>query len=209
MKKNLKLNTLSRFSKRSPNLVLEEHNHCEVPAGCGGVVLRWINPQREIPLRIDLFLNGKVAQYLDGEKLMYRRPLVEIGRHTLAFEFIEFKPAFGLLMFVSSVFMRNSTDDEVQSNKTNVRLISTPDGSWKYTLSEPHGDSWLYNGFDDSSWLSMVEKPLPFSEKEKREEGFDKWEALGAKQLGIQENRVKKRSVWIRKEFSLSVEGIL
>ena len=43
-----KLNGPDRYRKRSPRLVLEEHSHCEVPAGCGGVVLRWINTDREI-----------------------------------------------------------------------------------------------------------------------------------------------------------------
>jgi hypothetical protein len=38
--KDLRLNSLSRYTKRSPEYVLEEHSHCEVPAGCGGVVLR-------------------------------------------------------------------------------------------------------------------------------------------------------------------------
>ncbi len=46
----LKLNTIGRFVKRSPCLALEQHNHCEVPAGCGGVVLRWFNPSRGIPI---------------------------------------------------------------------------------------------------------------------------------------------------------------
>ena len=41
--RQLRINTLSRYRGRPPRLVLEEHNHCEVPAGCGGVVLRWRN----------------------------------------------------------------------------------------------------------------------------------------------------------------------
>ena len=36
-----RLNSVDRFRKKSERLVLEEHGHCEVPAGCGGVVLRW------------------------------------------------------------------------------------------------------------------------------------------------------------------------
>jgi hypothetical protein len=30
--RDLKLNSLSRYSKESPLLILEEHGHCEVPA---------------------------------------------------------------------------------------------------------------------------------------------------------------------------------
>jgi hypothetical protein len=43
------LNSLDRFRKHPGQLVLEEHGHCEVPAGCGGVVLRWRNPNPSPP----------------------------------------------------------------------------------------------------------------------------------------------------------------
>ena len=33
--RELKLNTLGRYGKNASHLVLEEHSHCEVPAGCG------------------------------------------------------------------------------------------------------------------------------------------------------------------------------
>lgn len=50
--RELKLNSISRFSKQSPRLVLEEHGHCEVPAGCGGVVLRWRGADDPIALKL-------------------------------------------------------------------------------------------------------------------------------------------------------------
>jgi hypothetical protein len=40
-----RLNSLDRFRKQPGRLVLEEHSHCQVPAGCGGGVLRRRNPQ--------------------------------------------------------------------------------------------------------------------------------------------------------------------
>lgn len=43
------LNSIDRFRKRPQRFVLEEHGHCEIPAGCGGVVLRWRNPQAAVP----------------------------------------------------------------------------------------------------------------------------------------------------------------
>ena len=43
-KPDLRLNELERFRKTSSRLALEAHSHCEVPAGCGGVVLRWTRP---------------------------------------------------------------------------------------------------------------------------------------------------------------------
>jgi hypothetical protein len=51
----LKLNGLSRYTKQSPRLVLEEYSHCEVPAGYGGVVLRWRNPDQPLPMLVSSF----------------------------------------------------------------------------------------------------------------------------------------------------------
>ena len=44
------LNSLERFRKRSPRLLLEQYDSCEVPAGCGGVVLRWRDPHAARPV---------------------------------------------------------------------------------------------------------------------------------------------------------------
>ena len=64
-----KLNSLERFRKQSPRLVLEEHSHCEVPAGCGGVVLRWRNPLAGLPLLVHFYAPGKSTLYLDGREV--------------------------------------------------------------------------------------------------------------------------------------------
>ena len=50
----LRINKLHRFAKHSPRLVLHEYSHCEVPAGCGGVVLRWLDPATGRPCVIEL-----------------------------------------------------------------------------------------------------------------------------------------------------------
>jgi hypothetical protein len=46
---DVRLNSLDAFTKKSPRFILEEHGGGEVPAGCGGVVLRWINPAAAEP----------------------------------------------------------------------------------------------------------------------------------------------------------------
>ena len=201
-KRGLKLNSLSRYSKQSPMLILEEHDHCEVPAGCGGVVLRWTNPQREIPLKLYLIQNGDLRLYIDG--YLYKNQYLEIGRHTIAIEVTGFEPGYGLFMFGSKISEKIEGSEAVP-NDTTVRCLSQSDGSWKYTLNEPGSDSWLFNGFDDSSWKPMIEKPLPNSDEQKRENKFAVWETLGSKELGINEKRVKSKKVWVRKEFNLSL----
>ena len=80
-----KLNGPDRYRKRSPRLVLEEHSHCEVPAGCGGVVLRWINADREITVQIRLYATVEGATLtIDGAAPPSSRALLARGDHVLA-----------------------------------------------------------------------------------------------------------------------------
>lgn len=59
MPDNLKLNTLDRFTKQPGLLALQESSHCEVPAGCGGVVLRWIDPRAGRFVHVDGYAWGR------------------------------------------------------------------------------------------------------------------------------------------------------
>ena len=67
------LNSIDRFRKRPERIVLEEHGHCEIPAGCGGVVLRWRNPQTAVPVTIHLYTPAKIACFIDGAPLQTGR----------------------------------------------------------------------------------------------------------------------------------------
>src|SRR5262245_59385715 len=80
-----KLNSLDRFRKQSDRLVLEEHSHCEVPAGCGGVVLRWRNPFAALPLLVYLYSPGKTELSLDGTPVVRTGNDVAPGEHLFAF----------------------------------------------------------------------------------------------------------------------------
>src|SRR5687768_6072864 len=75
---DLKLNGLSRYAKESPRLVLEEYGHCEVPAGCGGVVLRWRNPDQPIPMVVHSFSGNGTLDYqgLDGTDTRFQSKLL-------------------------------------------------------------------------------------------------------------------------------------
>ena len=98
----LRLNSLSRFSKRSSRLHLEEHGHCEVPAGCGGVVLRWINPAIGIPVVLRIHSPGKVLLLIDGISPASSRPLIAPGKRILAAELNDVIPGQGLIMFAAA-----------------------------------------------------------------------------------------------------------
>ena len=202
-KRELKLNSLSRYSKKSQQFVLEEHGNCEVPAGCGGVVLRWMNPHRAIPLQVWLQTNGKTSFYLDGKPIVSGRPVVEYGKHVFGFRISHPDSTSGVLMF-AGIYDQAETRDVTVSRKISykVQILSAADGSWRYATNEPKDDSWLTLDFDDSNWRSMIQrdyrKPQKLGPDQYR---FDKLTAFGARGLGISE---KAECLWIRKVFSLS-----
>lgn len=82
---DLRINTLHRFAKHSPRLTLQEYSHCEVPAGCGGVVLRWVDPRRGVPIRVRAIVLGETETWLDGAPLPGGgHTRIEAGTHVLA-----------------------------------------------------------------------------------------------------------------------------
>ena len=82
---DLRINTLHRFAKHSPKLVLHEYSHCEVPAGCGGVVLRWIDPREGFPasFRLEAPAAGG-ALWVDGKPLASSQSLLRPGHRAFA-----------------------------------------------------------------------------------------------------------------------------
>lgn len=157
---DLKLNGLSRYAKESPRLVLEEYGHCEVPAGCGGVVLRWRNPDQPIPMVVHSFSGNGVLDYqgLDGTDTRFQsKLLVSYGAHALTMIMHDVDPTFAILLLAASLDKQYARILQPQGDTT---LLSLPDGTWKYTLEAPQGDAWQQADFDDRDWLPMIEKPL-------------------------------------------------
>src|SRR5262245_50720143 len=85
---DLRLNTLHRFAKHSPKLVLHEYGHCEIPAGCGGLVMRWYDPTTGSPalIRVDVN-NAEASCWLDGELLTTSLAHLRAGPHVIAVHF--------------------------------------------------------------------------------------------------------------------------
>src|SRR6516225_2573710 len=85
-KPDLRLNELERFRKTSSRLALEAHSHCEVPAGCGGVVLRWTRPGAPLGVAFSKYFAQPVDDLsLDGKKLAEQRAPVTPGTHVVSF----------------------------------------------------------------------------------------------------------------------------
>lgn len=86
---DLRINTLHALSKYSPGLVLEEHGHCEVPAGCGGVVLRWRDPAAGTPAVLSVACQGRIRAWLDDVEVHTGYLTLRPGRHVLVLELHE------------------------------------------------------------------------------------------------------------------------
>lgn len=204
VKKELKLNSISRHSKQSPQLVLEEHSHCEVPAGCGGVVFRWRNYKKSVPIDVFLHTNGDVIALLDGKELSSSQPIISYGEHVFTFKISQSQPNQGLLMFAGIYDEEEMPQVQiVGGDHQKFRILSDLDGTWKYSLVKPTEDSWQKSGFDDSQWESMISKTL--LKPEKQETGqyrFERLAKLGAQGLGIKETTTGN-IVWVRKSFNL------
>jgi len=82
----LRLNALNRFTKRSPQLVLEVHSACEVPAGCGGVVLQWRDRHGSAAMTLYSAWVGDMTVFLDDDELDSSRVMLDEGEHRLLFQ---------------------------------------------------------------------------------------------------------------------------
>src|SRR5262245_22835845 len=97
-----RLHSLDRFRKQPGRLVLEQFSHCEVPAGCGGVVLRWRNPNAALPVMVHLYAPVRVACHVDGSQLASARTDLAPGRHVVTFCIKDVDLSAGLLMFAAT-----------------------------------------------------------------------------------------------------------
>jgi hypothetical protein len=156
------LNSLSRFRKQAGRLVLEEHSHCEVPAGCGGVVLRWRNPLAALPLTLYLYTPVPTACFLDKAEVRTGRVDLAPGRHAVAFALENVNLSAGLILFAA---VRQGTQAERSPpslvTEPPLQVLTIDDGSWKCTLHEPATDAWKATVFEDRDWLALTRAPTP------------------------------------------------
>lgn len=153
------LNSLARFRKQPEKLVLEEHGHCEVPAGCGGVVLRWRNPFENVPLT--LFLSGGCDNcFLDGTEMLTGLVDSAPGRHAFAFVLKDVDLTARLILFAA--FQQEAKIGSlapVLVIEPPLQVLTADDGTWKFTRQEPTDDAWKLPAFDDRDWLCLAGNP--------------------------------------------------
>jgi len=207
-KRDLNLNSLGRYAKQSSRLVLEQHSHCEVPAGCGGVVLRWRSEISELPVRVNLFCSGKSKLFIDGVSPASSQAMVSFGDHVLSLV-LEEVPNDALLA-VSIVHHAGRVPLISQQLGEVLKLLSDADGTWKSTTIKPADDQWMKSGFDDSAWTALELTQPPALEKRRMYTRDNIWEMslqmtldAGAKCLRLN----TPGQMWVRRSFQLTKAG--
>lgn len=199
-----KLNSLERFRKRSPNLILEQHGSCEVPAGCGGVVLRWRNPHAARPLHVHVYTSGESKCWIDGELLERGGLDLAPGRHVLAVA-VENGGREGLLRAALLHDPDKARGHSPAGLEGPLRILSSDDGTWKATLAPPP-DGWQGLSFDDSGWRAL--RGCRIAEVRWGAPGAYQWHACeeaGAEGLRVALSKGDEPvgGVWVRKVFDI------
>lgn len=192
----LKLNSISRFSKASPHLHLEEHGHCEVPAGCGGVVVRWYNPTQAVPVLFIIYAPTPARVFLNGVQPASARPLVPLGNVVLAIEFEAVASGQALFRLAGG----HSKGFDFSEQSTSI-VRSVPDGSWRFSVTPP-SEGWMSSEFDDGTWRELIERPLdpPKPDDYRGRHAHDRLAKFGARAVGLPPD-LSATGVWVRKVF--------
>lgn len=205
-RRDLNLNSLGRYAKDSDHLILEEHSHCEVPAGCGGVVLRWRNPSAGLPLLCRLFAQGECKLFIDGTAPSSSRPLISFGSHVVSLIFSKVDPIEAAIAF-SAVHDDSQPGFPRVSRPSGQRIniLSAGDGSWKYSATEPVSDAWMSPAFDDSQWPAMAAcDPPTLDKKDMQHFRLHAVLRVGANCLRID---APTSRLWIRRAFTISASA--
>lgn len=187
---------LRRFTKTSHSLILEEYDHCEVPAGCGGVVLRWVNP--DSPMRIGVRVYGKGSAqgfYLDGERVGTSQADLAPGRHVLvlALNYREpSPPGEASMAVISTRYSRVKRHGDVLPELT---LPSRANGSWLGSTQQPDAHALTAHEPDPEVWRPLTPATLTEPEEDYMRWSWDACVESGAEAFAVPEGL---KSFWLR-----------
>ena len=156
------VNDLARYEKASHSLVLESYSSCEVPAGCGGGILRWIDPAEALPLALHLWSTGKTEVFFDGEPTKSGRVDARKGEHVLALHLspdLGAPPQLALALRYSDETQPKSGLGPYRSRAVGhkVDVLSGRGAVIVATSVEPDGDGWKKVGFAAAGWTALAE----------------------------------------------------
>lgn len=207
-KRDLVVNELARYQKSSERLVLEEYSSCEVPAGCGGGILRWIDPREALPLHLRCWHTGEVDVFFDGTQVRSARFDVREGAHVVAVCVSpkgSAPPQLALSLLYSDETEPKGGFEPTRSRSIGrkIQVLSGAGATLTGTSKAPQGDEWKLPGFDDRSWtrLRTVE---PAVAEDKRDWHLSHVLESGAQVVGLPGARGK---MWVRCAFDVKLGG--
>ncbi|MEM9188023.1 MAG: hypothetical protein AAGF12_02510 [Myxococcota bacterium] len=192
---------LNRLRKQGHGLILEEYSNCEVPAGCGGVVLRWVRPGGPCQVDVRHLAPTKAKLWIDGVEPERERVVLESGPHVIC---LEYRASKGSVL-LATLKIRHRQVQRMQ-------LHSAPDGAWRSSWSGA-SEEWREPGFDDSEWEPMVEAELPKPEDRTEEFRVDFFSREGAKAIAPASKApgliaLRPSLLRVRRRFEVTVEGL-
>lgn len=197
-------NSLERFRKRSPRLVLEEHDHCEVPAGCGGVVLRWRNPHAAQPYFLHAWVAaGEWTVLLDGAAPPSTRIDLAPGPHVLAFSLADADRAGALLTCALLYDPADGTRSTISQTRHLSDVWSAGDDTWLAAITPPP-DGWATVEAPLTGWIPLIEVAAPrLRGSEEGQYRLEHCQWIGARCLGLRGGR-GRGPVWVRRPFTVA-----
>ncbi len=194
---DLRINTLHRFRKHSPRLTLQVHDHCEVPAGCGGVVLRWVDPSAGFGAVVQVMPKEGVTAWLDGARVEVSRVTLAYGPHVLALSVVP--------MPISASRKRRWPLGEVETTVRPFACAVDSDAPrdapprpapptvsdverWRHTVTPPP-EGWERPDFDDGRWELLRACPVAVAALDSKRRYYyaDLVDELGARLLELPE----------------------
>jgi hypothetical protein len=204
-----RLNSLNRYTKKS-RLLLEAHSHCEVPAGCGGAVFQWVNPERGITVRVHVQTPLRVRQvFIDGNAVPGLGLRLLPGSHLLALSFAPREPTqrepnpAAVIDPWALVFLEVRVPGVPTYPVQRIaRSESRDDGTWRAFAGTPD-PRWNAPDFDDSSWPPLQRSKTAGRDLEKwQRRMFDQELAAGGVPLALPDAHTQ-----LRKRFEFNGGG--
>lgn len=186
MSDNIRLNSLNRYKKESDRLVLEHHS-----AGCGGIVLRWRDPNDGIP--ISILHSAWLNVFIDGQNVS-SRTILHPGEHQLAIHrvFDSKEPRSGLTRNPVEFYFGARVD--IPERRDAIEALGSS-SDWRILTNGTPDNNWKQLDFDDSNWEMMTEIEDDEDGRWIREYVGD----FGARILQVPE----EGELWIRHRFEL------
>ncbi len=195
----LRLNTLDRFRKQSPRLLLEEYSHCEVPAGCGGVILRWVDPQAGVPafLRVVVVGQGTVEAYVDGVALDGSRTTIPAGERVLGLALRELGAGPATVL----VELQRGLGRDRSWSASLVLTRSLADGRWRAWPHPSIAEDWAAPSHaDERDWIGLPATTAELGETPRAWQIRTMREA-GTAALVLDPSLIHTGCAWIRHRF--------